>query len=83
MGVCWDPYIDKLGAGPVEWAMRLAALEVFGVMEITDEIEKFLQDLEPAELQSRKDQPIGHTGLCRRIRKIARDRGYLPKPGEK
>jgi hypothetical protein len=71
MGVCWDRYLDRLGPEPSEWTTRLAAQEVFGVEEMTDEVERFLRELEPAELQQRSHDEVDHVGLRRYIRELA------------
>jgi hypothetical protein len=72
MGVCWDKYIDRLGPEPSEWATRLAAQEVFRVEEMTDEVERFLRELEPAELQQRSHDGVDHVGFRQHIRALAK-----------
>jgi HD superfamily phosphohydrolase len=76
MGVCWDRYLHKLGPEPAEWGTRLAALEVFGVDSVSAEMERFLGQLEPAELQSRSQAAVDHQGLCRRLGVLARKHGF-------
>jgi HD superfamily phosphohydrolase len=81
MGICWDRYLDKLGPEPSEWATRLAALEVFGVDEMTDEVERFLRDLEPAEIQARSHDQVDHAGLRNYIRAVAKNHKFDVPPG--
>jgi HD superfamily phosphohydrolase len=76
MGLCWDKYIDRLGPEPSEWATRLAAQEIFHVEEMTDEVERFLRELEPAELQQRSHDGVDHVGFRRHIRTLAKKHGF-------
>lgn len=80
MGVCWDKYLDRLGPEPSEWATRLATQEVFRVEQMTDEVERFLRELEPAELQQRSRGEVDHAGLRRSIRELAKKHNFKVPP---
>lgn len=76
MGVCWDRYLDKLGSEPAEWTTRLAAMEAFGVDKITDEVERFLADLEPMQVQSRAEDEPDYVGQRNQLRALAKAKGF-------
>lgn len=83
MGVCWDRYLKALGPEPSEWATRLAALEVFGLDQMTDDVERFLRELEPAEIQARSHDEIDHAGLRNYIRALARRHEFAVPSGRR
>jgi HD superfamily phosphohydrolase len=80
MGVCWDRYLQKLGPEPADWGTRLAAIEVFGAANVTDEVERFLAELEPEQVQARSDEEVDYVGRRNELGALAKSRGFVIPP---
>jgi HD superfamily phosphohydrolase len=76
MGVCWDRYLAKFGSEPDEWTTRLAAMEAFGVDRLTEEVEEFLRDLEPEQVQARSQAEVDYRGRRNELHALAAQRGF-------
>ena len=66
----------KFGPEPDEWTTRLAAMEAFGADKLTEEVEGFLRDLEPEQLQARAQAEVDYRGRRNELRALAVQKGF-------